>query len=85
MMARSHNTLQSEAGYIDVRPQSRQIDENLLRRTAGPYIRVKNGGAARAASWQQYRQQRKCPYDTGTGALAVRFDGSVRSGNRHGE
>jgi transposase len=32
-----HNTLQSEAGYIDARPQSRQIDENLLRRTAGPY------------------------------------------------
>ena len=34
------NTLQSEAGYIDARPQSRQIDENLLRRTAGPYIGV---------------------------------------------
>ena len=32
--------LQSEAGYIDARPQSRQIDENLLRRTAGPYIWV---------------------------------------------
>jgi hypothetical protein len=34
-----HKTLQSEAGYIDARP-NRQIDENLLRRTAGPYIRV---------------------------------------------
>ena len=32
------NTLQSEAGYIDARPQSRQIDETLLQRTAGPYI-----------------------------------------------
>src|ERR1700676_481194 len=30
--------LQSEAGYIDARPQRRQIDEILLRRTAGPYI-----------------------------------------------
>jgi hypothetical protein len=40
MMARSTTTLQSEAGYIDARPQSRQIDENLLRRTAEPYIWV---------------------------------------------
>jgi hypothetical protein len=30
-------TLQSEAGYIDPRPQSRQIDETLTRRTAGPF------------------------------------------------
>jgi hypothetical protein len=28
------------AGYIDARPLSRQIDENLLQRTAAPYIRV---------------------------------------------
>src|SRR5438132_13816787 len=41
MMAGSTSALQSEAGYIDARPQIRQIDENLLRRTAGPYIRVK--------------------------------------------
>src|SRR6266705_2496244 len=40
MMAGSTSALQSEAGYIDARPQIRQIDENLLRRTAGPYIRV---------------------------------------------
>jgi hypothetical protein len=32
-------TLQSEAGYIDARPYCR-IDENLLHRTAGPYIWV---------------------------------------------
>src|SRR5438132_14241241 len=38
MMAGSTSALQSEAGYIDARPQIRQIDENLLRRTAGPYI-----------------------------------------------
>src|SRR5713101_6408826 len=38
MMAGSTGALQSEAGYIDARPQIRQIDENLLRRTAGPYI-----------------------------------------------
>jgi hypothetical protein len=37
-------TLQAEAGYIDARPQSRQIDENLLRRTAGPYIWVNRDG-----------------------------------------
>ena len=35
MMAGSTSALQSEAGYIDARPQIRQIDENLLRRTAG--------------------------------------------------
>ncbi len=40
MMAGSTSALQSEAGYIDARPQIRQIDENLLRRTAGPYMWV---------------------------------------------
>src|SRR5438132_11259372 len=40
MMAGSTSALQSEAGYIDARPQIRQIDENLLRRTSGPYIWV---------------------------------------------
>jgi hypothetical protein len=33
------HTLQSEVGYIDARPYCR-IDENLLHRTAGPYMRV---------------------------------------------
>jgi hypothetical protein len=32
-----HNTLQSEAGYIDARPHIRQIDETLLQRAAGPW------------------------------------------------
>ena len=32
--------LQSEAGYIDARPHVPQLDEILLQRTAGPYIRV---------------------------------------------
>jgi hypothetical protein len=32
--------LQSKAGYIDARPHIRQLDEILLQRTAGPYIRV---------------------------------------------
>src|SRR6187431_1101909 len=36
MLARS-TTLQSEAGYIDARPLSRDR-RTLLRRTAGPYI-----------------------------------------------
>jgi hypothetical protein len=43
-----HNTLQSEAGYIDARPHIRQIDETLLQRAAGPYIGVMNGGSWRA-------------------------------------
>src|SRR5947208_16855605 len=38
MVARS-NALQSEAGYIDARPQSADR-QNLLQRAAGPYIRV---------------------------------------------
>jgi hypothetical protein len=33
--------LQSKAGYIDARPHIRQLEEVLLQRTAGPYIRVK--------------------------------------------
>jgi hypothetical protein len=36
--------LQSEAGYIDARPKSRQIDETLLQRTAGPYMWARSGG-----------------------------------------
>jgi TAP-like protein len=31
---------QREGEYIDARPHSHQIDKNLLRRTAGPYIRA---------------------------------------------
>ena len=34
--------LQSEAGYIDARPHVRQLDEILLQRTAGPYMRVRS-------------------------------------------
>ena len=40
MVARS-TVLQSEAGYICARPFS-QLEDPLLRRTAGPYIRVKS-------------------------------------------
>jgi hypothetical protein len=29
---------QSKAGYIDARPLTRQLVENFLQRTAGPYI-----------------------------------------------
>ena len=36
--------LQSEAGYIDARPLT-PARQNLLQRTAGPYIRVKLGPA----------------------------------------
>jgi hypothetical protein len=42
--------LQSEAGYIDARPQRRQIDEILLRRTAGPYIWGQKRRSGRLAS-----------------------------------
>jgi hypothetical protein len=38
--------LQSEAGYIDARPHH-QDRQNLLHRTAGPYIRVKSLGGDR--------------------------------------
>jgi hypothetical protein len=38
-----HTTLQSEAGYIDARPQSRPIDESLSQRTAAPYIPARRG------------------------------------------
>jgi hypothetical protein len=34
------STLQAEAGYIDARPQSRQIDESLLQRAAAPYNQI---------------------------------------------
>ena len=35
-----HSTLQSEAGYIDARPQANRSTESLLQRTAAPYIAV---------------------------------------------
>ena len=35
--------LQSKAGYIDARPRIPQLEEVLLQRTAGPYIRVRSG------------------------------------------
>jgi hypothetical protein len=35
-----HNTLQSEAGTL-MQDRICQVDETLLQRTAGPYIRVK--------------------------------------------
>ncbi|MFZ2142401.1 MAG: hypothetical protein WAV78_36615, partial [Xanthobacteraceae bacterium] len=34
-----HNTLQSEAGYIDARPHVRRIDETLLQRTQSRFVR----------------------------------------------
>ena len=40
-----HNTLQTEAGYIDARP-TLPIDEILLHRAAGPYIGVTTGSLA---------------------------------------
>src|ERR1700752_2071196 len=48
MRADIHNgpehMLQSEAGYIDARPLT-PARQNLLQRTAGPYIRVRFGTA----------------------------------------
>jgi hypothetical protein len=54
--------LQSKAGYIDARPHIRQLDETLLRRTAGPYIRVIRGGGQRASSRFRYapKATRQC-------------------------
>src|SRR6516225_2771185 len=54
-----HSTLQSKAGYIDARPQSRQTDENLLQRTAGPYIWVKLRRSAPPQARPVDLQQRK--------------------------
>jgi hypothetical protein len=53
-----HNTLQSEAGYIDARPHTRQIEEILLQRTAGPYIGVKTRIAVQPNV--SFRQLRTC-------------------------
>jgi hypothetical protein len=38
MMARSTNRSQSEAGYIDARPQSRQIDETSCDARLTPHL-----------------------------------------------
>ena len=40
MVVRSTAPLHSKTGYIDASPQIRQIDEDLLQRTAAPYIRA---------------------------------------------
>jgi hypothetical protein len=47
--------LQSEAGYIDARPQTRQLDENLLQRTAGPYISGSSGSQTSGAQVRHLR------------------------------
>jgi hypothetical protein len=39
-----HSTLQSEAGYIDARPQTDR-STSLLQRTAAPYIWVESCGS----------------------------------------
>ena len=61
MMARSTKPLQAEAGYIDARPQRRQIDEILLQRTAGPYIGVTTGldGSALYVCFRRVRTSRR--------------------------
>jgi hypothetical protein len=48
------DSLQSEAGYIDARPHIRQLDENLLQRTAGPYIGVKLSKLSLSISRPEY-------------------------------
>jgi hypothetical protein len=58
------HTLQSEAGYIDARPKSRQIDETLLRRTAGPYSRRVD----RVADGLHHS---RCPPDSGPAHLGI--------------
>jgi len=50
-----HNTLQSEAGYIDARPHLPGW-RNLLQRTAGPYIRVNRYRNALSAICPIYHQ-----------------------------
>src|SRR6266849_1694242 len=60
--------LQSEAGYIDARPLT-PARQNLLQRTAGPYIRVMSGSggpysiasSARAGNEGQFGCPRPAP------------------------
>ena len=52
--------LQSEAGYIDARPQSRQIDETLLQRTAGPYIGSKPEILCHYCTHERRRMTHQC-------------------------
>jgi hypothetical protein len=62
--------LQSEAGYIDARPKSRQIDETLLRRTAGPYM------------WAIIPASRAAKKITGTAPISCREPSFKKTGNR---
>src|SRR5207245_1888596 len=74
MMAGSTSALQSEAGYIDARPQIRQIDENLLRRTAGPYM-----GSRRACARALRARHRGCLQGRERSAVIV-ADGGLGDG-----
>jgi hypothetical protein len=51
--------LQSKAGYIDARPHIPQLEEVLLQRTAGPYIRVIRDQATRRPRSRHVRFARK--------------------------
>ena len=49
--------------------RSYQFDENLLRRTAGPYIRVKRVGFPMSDVGPVYLHHRTCPEPVGTSHL----------------
>jgi hypothetical protein len=54
-------TLQSEAGYIDARPKSRQIDETLLRRTVGTIQAGQNEPSKHVRCSGSFRRKRASP------------------------
>jgi hypothetical protein len=66
------HTLQSEAGYIYARPKSRQIDETLLRRTAGPYKLVKSAVPPDRPARQEYpNDQTRRPAETASPSVTA--------------
>src|ERR1700756_4374548 len=76
-----HNTLQSEAGYIDARPPP-PIRRNHLQRTAGPYIgSIATGGSSMSAMRLATRFRDAAKLRDGSTARSTRSR-SVRSGGR---
>ena len=78
-----HSTLHSKTGYIDARPQSCQIDEDLLQRTAAPYIR------GSSASVSPNRLSYGCPATIfldmpGLGTVQKLVDRSSKQRHHHG-
>ena len=70
--------LQSEAGYIDARPLT-PARQNLLQRTAGPYIRVNHVVLAARLSFPVFPNEQ-----TFSGAIGMSQTGQARNSSRCG-